>query len=328
MTDAEGDTAWQVVYDGYGAVLTGTMPVTLTHTLLDMPDGTTGLVYQGNGRYYDPALGRPLQPNPAGAPPTAPQALNRYAATALGQPGVFHAQSQPGFAPLLTAAGSNAISAGAGMAISAYAKDLVGDLLIQTTGKALQTAGMTAFFRRVPGISNHYYLSGLVKQLDDTIFRTVDSGQIIDLARLETEGMVKYPAKQAFAVLDDTVWKQFLRTRGGELAAGFGINLILSVPDLIAPWQNPYFNDGQRAVQNLVTVGGAAASAGAGVWVGSLAAASGWGGPVTFVLVTGTGVIVYAAWEHAIRPAVSWIFTSSGGIDPYQEIRKLKPIGN
>ena len=91
MTDAEGDTAWQVVYDGYGAVLTGTMPVTLTHTLLDMPDGTTGLVHLGNGRYYDPALGRPLQSNPAGAPPTVPQALNRYAATALGQPGVFQA---------------------------------------------------------------------------------------------------------------------------------------------------------------------------------------------------------------------------------------------
>ena len=96
LTDAEGDTAWQVVYDGYGAVLTGTMPVTLTHTLLDMPDGTTGLVYQGNGRYYDPALGRPLQPNPAGAPPTVPQMLNRYAAASNGQPGVFQAAVQSG----------------------------------------------------------------------------------------------------------------------------------------------------------------------------------------------------------------------------------------
>ncbi|MBP8002484.1 MAG: hypothetical protein KA314_24480 [Chloroflexi bacterium] len=81
------------MYDGYGAVLTGTMPVTLTQTLLDMPDGTTGLVYQGNGRYYDPTLGRPLQPNPAGAPPTVPQALNRYAATPMGQPGVFQTQA-------------------------------------------------------------------------------------------------------------------------------------------------------------------------------------------------------------------------------------------
>ena len=100
LTDAEGDTAWQVVYDGYGAVLTGTMPVTLTHTLLDMPDGTTGLVYQGNGRYYDPALGRPLQPNLGGAPPTVPQALNRYAAAPLGQPGVLQVSSASGIIDL------------------------------------------------------------------------------------------------------------------------------------------------------------------------------------------------------------------------------------
>jgi hypothetical protein len=50
-------------------------------------------VHLGGGRWYDPALGRPLQPNPAGAPPTVPQALNRYAATPLGQPGVAQAAS-------------------------------------------------------------------------------------------------------------------------------------------------------------------------------------------------------------------------------------------
>jgi hypothetical protein len=52
------------------------------------PDPNTGLVYLGDGRYYDPALGRPLQPNPAGGPPTVPQALNRYATTPWGAPGV------------------------------------------------------------------------------------------------------------------------------------------------------------------------------------------------------------------------------------------------
>jgi len=36
---------------------------------------------------------RPLQPNAAGGPPTVPQALNRYAATPLGQPGVAQAAS-------------------------------------------------------------------------------------------------------------------------------------------------------------------------------------------------------------------------------------------
>jgi hypothetical protein len=57
----------------------------------------TGLVHLGGGRYYDPTLGRPLQPNPAGAPPTMPQALNRYTAAPLGQPGVAQAAAADPF---------------------------------------------------------------------------------------------------------------------------------------------------------------------------------------------------------------------------------------
>ena len=47
-------------------------------------------------------LGRPLQPNPAGGPPTVPQALNRYAATEWGPPGVAEGAEQPD--PLVAAA--------------------------------------------------------------------------------------------------------------------------------------------------------------------------------------------------------------------------------
>lgn len=42
-----------------------------------------------SGRWYDPALGRPLQPKPVDGPPILPQALNRYAAMAPDQPGVY-----------------------------------------------------------------------------------------------------------------------------------------------------------------------------------------------------------------------------------------------
>ncbi len=41
-------------------------------------------------------MGRPLQPNPAGGPPIVPQALNRYAATPVGQPGVAEGAEQAG----------------------------------------------------------------------------------------------------------------------------------------------------------------------------------------------------------------------------------------
>jgi hypothetical protein len=87
LADADGTPAGYALYDGYGGVLTATLPATLTaQGVITDPD--TGLVYLGEGRFYDPVLGRPLQPNPAGGPPTVPQALNRYAATPLGQPGV------------------------------------------------------------------------------------------------------------------------------------------------------------------------------------------------------------------------------------------------
>ncbi len=91
MVDEHGDVAGQLLVDAYGGVLTNTLPVTLTRGMAGLPDPDGGLTYLGNGRYYDPMLGRPLQPNPATAPPTLPQALNRYAATPVGQPGVFQA---------------------------------------------------------------------------------------------------------------------------------------------------------------------------------------------------------------------------------------------
>jgi hypothetical protein len=97
MADAGGNVVGQVLYDAYGGVLANTLPMSLTGTLPDVPDVATGLVHLGGGHYYDPALGRPLQPNSAGGPPTLPQALNRYAATAVGQPGVAQASQGDGF---------------------------------------------------------------------------------------------------------------------------------------------------------------------------------------------------------------------------------------
>jgi hypothetical protein len=71
--------------------LTSTLPISLTGSLPDLPDAATGLVHVGGARWYNPATGRPLQPNTAVGPPTIPQALNRYTAAPLGQPGVGQA---------------------------------------------------------------------------------------------------------------------------------------------------------------------------------------------------------------------------------------------
>ena len=66
-------------YDPYGEVLTSTLPVTLTDRLFTGArfDGTIGL-YQMGARWYDPALGRWLQPDTIVPDPLSPQDLNRY----------------------------------------------------------------------------------------------------------------------------------------------------------------------------------------------------------------------------------------------------------
>ena len=96
------------------------------------------------------------QPNPAGGPPTIPQALNRYAATAVGQPGVYQAADEDLFVSLLGATGQNALSAGIGMALEAYAYNLTGELFIQANNQLLARAGYQHLFRRVlpPGRGN------------------------------------------------------------------------------------------------------------------------------------------------------------------------------
>jgi len=39
-----------MLYDGFGGVLTSTLPITLTGTLPDTPDAVTGLVHLGGGK--------------------------------------------------------------------------------------------------------------------------------------------------------------------------------------------------------------------------------------------------------------------------------------
>jgi RHS repeat-associated protein len=46
-------------------------------------DADAGLVYDGDGRFFDPALGVYVQPDPFGGAPEAPASLNRYAAAGV-----------------------------------------------------------------------------------------------------------------------------------------------------------------------------------------------------------------------------------------------------
>jgi hypothetical protein len=86
VTDEGQNIVGRARYDAFGTVLMSTIPPTLTGRLPanGQLDAAAGLVYAGDGRWYDPALGLHLQPDPLGGAPAAPGSLNRYAALESG----------------------------------------------------------------------------------------------------------------------------------------------------------------------------------------------------------------------------------------------------
>jgi len=79
LTDQETTVVWDRAYLPYGGTFTGTGTIQNTHqyTAKEL-EAATGLYYYG-ARYHNPAIGRFMSPDPAGADPTNPQSWNRYA---------------------------------------------------------------------------------------------------------------------------------------------------------------------------------------------------------------------------------------------------------
>jgi hypothetical protein len=335
------------LYDAYRAVLASTVPATLTTTLAgsgDVPDPDTGLVYLGDGRFYDPALGHPLQPNPVGGPPALPQALNRYAATSWGAPGVSQSVSTlPALAFATSIAkntASNALAYAVGETLgNTYAYDIItvsrmGRLRFLANKALLKRAGVYDLFSRVPNTGGRgksaEYVSQLVRELGEDVFEVAEgtnAGRAINLARLRALGTgrwgIRYGLDGPFEVSGYSSARMagygFFSAFWRDTAWNAAIAIAIETPFFIDNvWGDPYLTRTQKEWQAGITLFGIVGTAGSAAAIGA-AFGNMPGAIVGFVVGLG---YEYVIMPFLIRPAV-YQFT---GVDPYDRTRRLAPL--
>ncbi|MCB8923678.1 MAG: hypothetical protein H6662_18990 [Ardenticatenaceae bacterium] len=339
LLDGNGDDAGRMVYDGYGMPLTNTLPLTLTGTLPDLPDAATGLVHLGGGRWYDPALGRPLQPDAAGGPPTLPQALNRYAATPVGQPGVYEATKSNLFA---TAFGHQMPGTVLGVAIDLAPASRVVETqiwgLIETSYLPVNgISGLVSRFTtsragqvliRLPwGIGNsiaaqyekRFITTQTELRLDNLSGSFADEllggGEVAisrySKTRLLEQWEVPITERGTYGEFNPW-WKTGLKAGGAAFIIGAGFQLY-------DDWGNPYLTGWQKVRRAGISGGVSLAAAFAGAGVGALAGTA-TGVPIVGTVVgtvVGFGVGLWA--ELQVTPV---IFERTGNIPE----RHLAPL--
>ncbi len=342
MVDANGDEVGRMLYDGFGDVLTNTVPVTITGVLPDVSDAATGLAHLGDGRYYDPALGRPLQPNPMGGPPTVPQALNRYAATLLGQPGVYEA-----------ATSSNTVPFSRFLSTSAWA-GVAGNASLEVAGRRVVvdwvTASLTVQGRRpalrqaLAGVSYDMSLTGIsggrwgkfivngsgripfvgsrvqnklldwmgaysATTLGEDIIEELGGGRYLFQKQNITIDVAKFEVTkhQRAILLGEARLVRTLSSMGLTFALDAGFELFGAVTGS-GRWGNPYWTTGQKLGQSALVV-------------------------TSDVIVAGTLAFSGVAWPVAIPTAFLWaifaddFFTWLPPTAPlYTEHRNLQPL--
>jgi hypothetical protein len=321
LANADGTPAGYVLYDGYGGVLTATLPATLTaQGVITDPD--TGLVYLGEGRWYDPALGRPLQPNPAGGPPTVPQALNRYAATPLGQPGV--AEGVIGYQPGVLEKGlfktgltylvnqsRNALIANltaeqptglVDVTVRGLRGSVPKSLRLVVTGETIEELTLSESYRALttpgPLLARLFVAGRVARDLGrrllgrETIWQTME-GRILesDLGSLGPDVEVLAATPVTKAALPGL--PVFLLKHGIGLGWAVGLSFAIQYGfDL----SNPYLTGSQRWARGGVAV------IGGGIlgYAPATGAAAAWGGPAGILVGFGWGLL----WFGGIQPMI------------------------
>jgi hypothetical protein len=325
LADEQGNEAGYVLYDAFGGVLTSTLTAELEAALAGQSavgDPDTGLVHIGQGRFYDPALGRPLQPNPVGAPPIVPQALNRYSATPLGQPGVAEAAVNggllPSWSPGIIAGRASGVGFGLLNEAGTFSREIFGanyTLSVYRFGQKLYDFGpgwqqidQGFFTKSIDGaVVGEFNRVGIIRALrwvhpeDEfkvVVERTPESGRFFSL---------NGPGLFGKSILN----KAGLVDLGGGVLVAIGAELAFG-----NYWNDPYLKGWQKEGQFGVAVMGSGVSWGVVAGAGFLV-----GGPL------GVGATLFVAgvteliWSVAIAPTLN----SVAGFD--ERVRNLQPLG-
>lgn len=296
--------------------------LTLSASLEGVPDAGTGLVYLSGGRFYDPAVGRPLQPNPAVAPPSVPQALNRYAATSVGTGVVQGAQSN-----ILYNLGATALQSTIGSGIG---KGL--ELGLKHVGQALDVGYLRVNPWRLYQLKNvgyrhlftyhrqGWYISEAVQPVGDDVLSVVGRQEQIALSRLRSIRGLKWELDWPLSAKAG----KWLRGLGGEFLAANAVELALALPQVNDIWNDPYYSPGQKQIQTGVVLGSSVATAGLSTYAAWALGASAWG---SFGIGLAVGGGVYLVTEWLVKPGISWVTVNIFETrDPFVVYRNLKPL--
>jgi hypothetical protein len=256
-----------------------------------------------------------LQPNPACVPPTVPQALNRYAATPLGQPGVAEAVESSGniLADLTAWTG---LAADIGLEI--YSQRVVAE-----SGQLVLEGSLSAIGKSL-GLSQGKFALGSLE-----IDRVVLGGVPVARATLRDVGKVIYRGEGQFSLsrsgqvievngIKKVTFRQGLwlsEARALRTVTSVGLAAVLDVGFELyefgthtGQWGNPYLTTTQKGFQ-------------AGLVISS------------DLLLAGTLAFYGVAWQVAIPVTLVWAFIADsvfsnipGASRFYEEERNLQPL--
>ena len=269
-------------------------------------------MHLGNGRFFSPALGRPLQPHSAAAPPTIPQALNRYAATAVGQPGVY-------------AAGGNWYDAYEIFGCC-QTLDIPVDLGALVTGKFAEKMGLVVHLQTRTatidptgnthrGFVHAINRDGGVRVWEEGQNRRVwlesHYGRTPQLSRYLDQGVIELSAPNRW---NRAMSHEFSSAFGGKFTladelVGGGAGFLFDAGWQVAQdWNDPFLTPTVRVLRGSI-------SGGIGLGAGLLVAATIGTGPAGFIVAVGIGWALEA-------PLSNWIFQKTGLIPT----RNLLPL--